>query len=359
MKCFWKLTESTPFTVFEIPEWPNRSPLWSKQALSLLLEAAGKQQQKVTLQDILDNSDSFPIPFPIDTVRCRILRECVPQEVLERNINSAYPILHEKVLALYADFLIHKRTFGNKKEKDFYANMSILELIQRLLLKRAVIFVSSEDRYRLLDGTEGFEQWEKIGTDDETSELNLSSCLSYDEIKLSALLSVSSYSHFINDGSRHNKGITKREQTESNGIIIGIIGARLRKRNAMEFQEVVITKDQNREPNGYGAHSASSMHTLFADFYGTTCFTYKQALKHKRKEPSRFTEIYKATFFDNNVYCKRINLSIDTLLLDANQRAKDENITAVVHIVGIGLGVWKLSPHQDSLFLDTCAKRIQ
>ncbi|KAF2899709.1 hypothetical protein ILUMI_06467 [Ignelater luminosus] len=362
MQCFWKSNaSSTPSTVLEIPVWPNHSPVWSNEAFHLLLEAAGKQQQDVSLHDILEKSKSFPIAFPIDTVRCKILSQRLPQEILERNINSTYPVLHENALALYVNFLMHKRTFGSNKEKALYANMSLLELIQRFLLKRAVIFVTSEDRYRLLDGTEGFEQWEKIGTDCEceTSELSLDNCLSYDEIKLSALLSVSSYSQFINDGSRHNKGIAKREQTEPEGIIIGLIGTRLRKRNVMEFQEIIITKDQNTKLNGYGSQSAPTVHSLFADFYETACFTYKQALKYKKKEPSRFNEIYKGTFFDNHVYCKRINLSVDAFLLEANQRAKERNATAVVHVVGIGLGVWKLSTHQDSLFLDACAKRIQ
>ncbi|KAF2895286.1 hypothetical protein ILUMI_10897 [Ignelater luminosus] len=101
------------------------------------------------------------------------------------------------------------------------------------------------------------------------------------------------------------------------------------------------------------------MRSLFSGFYGEVGFTYQRLLNYKDTEPTRFTEIRKGIFFDNNVYCKRIILSIDTLLLEANQRAKERNMTAVVYVVGIGLKVWKISPHQAALFLDASAKRIQ
>ncbi|KAF2893374.1 hypothetical protein ILUMI_12799 [Ignelater luminosus] len=128
----------------------------------------------------------------------------------------------------------------------------------------------------------------------------------------------------------------------------------------MEYQEMVITEDQNQESNGYGTQSVPTMRSLISEFYGEACLTYEQALECRKKNKSRFVEIkFKGMLFDNIVYCKRINLSIDTLLLEANQRAKDRNMAAVVHVVGIGLGVWKLSQHQESLFLDTFAKRIR
>ncbi|KAF2900533.1 hypothetical protein ILUMI_05655 [Ignelater luminosus] len=348
------------FARFEVPEWPSDSPVWSSEALNLLLEAAAKQPQNVSLEDVLEKSESFPVPFPTEIVRCKTLRQTVSKETLERNINSAYPVLHEKALELCVNFLIHKREFGSAIEKKLYANISVLELIQRLLFKRAVVFLNAYDVYQLVDGTTGRGQWETIGTDKETSNLVLSNCLSYDELKLSALLSVSSYTHFLNDGNRHNNGITKKEGVESDGIIVGLIGT-CPKRNFMEYQEMVITKDQNHEGNGYGTQSVPTMRSLVSDFYGEACFTYEQALECKKEEPLRLVDIktHKGMIFDNNVFCKRINLSIDTLLLEANQRAKDRNMSAVVHVVGIGLGSWILSRHQEPLFLDTCAKRIR
>lgn len=70
---------------------------------------------------------------------------------------------------------------------------------------------------------------ELLGTSAETPPRILENCLSYDEIKLSALLSVSSYTHFINDGSRDNCGkyCTSRQMVEEFGVIIGLIGIAL------------------------------------------------------------------------------------------------------------------------------------
>ncbi|GJQ66758.1 hypothetical protein Trydic_g15437, partial [Trypoxylus dichotomus] len=64
-------------------------------------------------------------------------------------------------------------------------------------------------------------------------------------------------------------------------------------------------------------------------------------------------------YFDNVMFSKRIAISIDTLLFEANHRAKERNTTAFVHVVGIGLGDWKCSVHQEEIFMETFAKRIE
>ncbi|GJQ87944.1 hypothetical protein Trydic_g10872, partial [Trypoxylus dichotomus] len=189
--------------------------------------------------------------------------------------------------------------------------------------KRAVMFVSNYDYYVLINGVEGNGEWETIGKENKEGNLTLENCLSYDEIKLSAFLSVSSYSYFVNDGSRRNGGVTaaNRSNLQEEGIVIGLIGARMRKRGFMEYQDIVIDQKQNTEANGYGTVS----------------------------------DIY----FDNITFAKRIAISIDTLLFEANHRAKEKNTTAFVHVVGIGLGVWKCSVHQEEIFLETFVKRIE
>lgn len=73
-------------------------------------------------------------------------------------------------------------------------------------------------------------------------------------MKLSALLSISSWSYFINEGTRDNKGVpqNKTQSFTTRGIIIGLIGARLKRVGLMEWQEVLVTKTQNTKENGYG-----------------------------------------------------------------------------------------------------------
>lgn len=87
------------------------------------------------------------------------------------NANSVYPLIHESMLPLIARWLKHKREFGSSVEKALYKDMKLLELIQRLLEKRAVYFYRSEDRYKLIDNKKGEGGWESVGTDDEIEPL--------------------------------------------------------------------------------------------------------------------------------------------------------------------------------------------
>jgi hypothetical protein len=74
-------------------------------------------------------------------------------------------------------------------------------------------------------------------------------------------MSVSSWSYFINEGTRDNKGVPQKntESFTSKGIIIGLIGARLKRVGLMEWQEVLVTKTQNTKENGYGAPPEASL----------------------------------------------------------------------------------------------------
>ncbi|KAK5647481.1 hypothetical protein RI129_002373 [Pyrocoelia pectoralis] len=345
--------------MFQIPDWPHDRPFWTEESLNSLLEnAENVDEAPISLESIIESSNEFPIAFPIDSVRCSTLNRTIPKQALEKYINSAYPVIHENALPLLTSLLHHKRRFGNAREREFYQNMTVVELVDRLLSKRAVTFLNAHDNYLLIDGTKGFGKWEKIGTEAETEKLNLENCISYDEIKLSALLSVSSRTHFINNGNRYNEGVTKRINIENDGVIIGLIGTRFERPKVMEYAEIVITETQNTHGNGYGNPFVPTLRTIFSGFYGEPCLVYEDAVSLKKDNPTRFKELDDGILFDNNVYSKRLALSMDTLLFEANQRAKNQKTTAFVHVVGLGLGVWKISPHQNSLFLDTFAKRI-
>ncbi|KRT83858.1 hypothetical protein AMK59_4055, partial [Oryctes borbonicus] len=334
---------------------------------------------------------NFPIKFPIDTIRCKTLKGFVSESTLLKNINSSYPVIHEHVLPLFADFILHKRKFGSNIEREFYKDMNFLQFVDRLLKKRAVMFMGTEDDYVLLNGVAGIGRWEQIGKDGENGELRLENCLSYDEIKLSAFLSVSSYSYFINDGNRHNRGkiCKQREIIQEEGIIIGLIGARMEKPGVMEYQElvidsnqnvegngygtsfaptmafmeyqeIIIDSNQNVEGNGYGTSFAPTMASLFSGFYGKPSWTYASFKNSNEIENTeKYTEIFKGAYYDNMTYSKRIAISIDTLLFEANHRGKEKNTSAYVYVVGIGLGVWKCSTHQEKIFVDTFVSRIE
>lgn len=342
-----------------LPEWPNKPSTWTPKQLELMDRDKIEEPSHVTVDELITKSDQFPIKFPIETVRCKSLKNTVNPSILESHINSAYPLIHENALNLYAQFLLFKRDNGSTIEKQLYKDMTILDFIERLLTKRAAMFMGRFDSYLLINGTKGSGKWELIGKDTKGSKLSLNDCLSYDEIKLSVFLSVSSHSYFINNGTRKNMGKTEmnRDLIEEEGVVIGLIGARLKKANVMEYQEMVINPTQNTPENGYG--SSQSLHGIFSQFYSEPCFTYEEMVQLREEQPQRFHDLGNGAYFDNVVFSKRIALSIDTLLVESNHRASQKSKTAFIHVVGLGLGVWRCSPHQEDIFVETFAKRIR
>ncbi|XP_018564431.1 uncharacterized protein LOC108905866 [Anoplophora glabripennis] len=340
--------------------WPAQSPRWSQQDYEELMKINIEEYiPDVSLEQVIGNSEKFPIDFPIESVKCKSIAATNVKD-LTQNINSVYPVVHEHVLILYSNFLQNKRKFGSGVERELYKDMTLDMLVDRLLKKRAVAFVGPHDRYMLLDGFGRSGKWELVGTPKETEPLTLKNCLSYDEIKLSAILSISSYTQFINSGSRDNCGRIEynSNKIENRGIIIGLIGPRFEKAGVMEYQEIVVTKEQNVPGNGYGNSLIPTTKSVFLNFYGEVSLTYDE-LENQFRDVSKFTQVRKDTYFNNMVYERRLALSIDTFLIEANERGRAAGTLAYLHVIGFGLGVWKISHHQEKLFMDTFAKRIE
>ncbi len=65
--------------------------------------------------------------------------------------------------------------------------------------------------------------------------------------------------------------------------------------------------------------------------------------KKKGKKSSAETSEY----FHLHAYKRRVRLTAETLLAEANERARAEGKKAYVHVVGLGLGVWRLLSTQN------------
>ncbi|XP_055857354.1 uncharacterized protein LOC129920154 isoform X2 [Episyrphus balteatus] len=316
-----------------------------------------------TLTDIVNASSRFPIDF--GTNNCRIQNQ--PEErspLIIDQLKSAYPIIHERVLYLYLKFLEHKCQYGNKCEKEIYTNLSITDFVQRLLTKRCVSFFGKNDKYLLITGEKGCSGFMTVGTEAETPPLLLKNVLSYDEVKLSAFLSVSSHSEFLNDGNRNNVGVIEKDKSkiERAGVVIGLIGARLSRRDVMEFQDIVISKTQNTIENGYGQNTKknetrqSDYRHMWKSFYDEPDFSFDQVVKDGKRfgNSKNMNDI-----FDNLIMKKRYAISFDTLLLESEARCAAAEQRAYIHVVGIGLGVWKTAPQQEEIFLLTFTERLK
>ena len=78
---------------------------------------------------------------------------------------------------MLANWLKHKRQYGSKTERALYRDMNLIQLIQRLLEKKAMQFYGPDDRYCLIDGRSGHGGWENVGTEKEKEPLViLTSC---------------------------------------------------------------------------------------------------------------------------------------------------------------------------------------
>ncbi|XP_050296793.1 uncharacterized protein LOC126736463 isoform X2 [Anthonomus grandis grandis] len=345
-------------------EWSPKLKDLGYSEFKLLKNTKLDELKTYTLQDILDNSEKFPINFPVDAVRLKSLKnkKNVTKDFLTKSINSVYPFMHESALQLCIQFIELKQNYGSSVEQKFYKNMQLKSFINRLLKNRAVMFMGKADYYILLSGERGARKWEFCGTAREFPPLILENCLSYDEIKLSALLYVSSYTHFINKGERKNRAVyaDDRSLIQDDGIIMGMIGPRLKKFFVMDFQEIVLTPKQNID--GCGTNEPS-IQKLFCEFYQEYSYNYETAQERMSKNtfPGRYVKLPfpKGAIFDNEIYKKRLTIVFDTMLVEANYRAQQCGKMAYLHVVGLGLGVWKISSHQEKIYVNWFYQRLQ
>lgn len=262
-------------------------------------------------------------------------------------IENSWILIPTKLMNLIKDFLLFKKSFGSNIEKTVYSDMDIKSFIFRLFKNRPLSFLGGSDSWVLKDLKEGFGNWENIGTNKETSPLLLKDYMSYDEVELSAFLSVSIFTPFINCGSRENAGKTE-PNCQPNGIYIGQIGARFERPFKMEWRYMIVDRDQNTLENGYGSNSNtknSAYLSMWANFYDLDNFPlYSDAENDKS---GRFYKLSNGNYLDIYVYKKRIKIVAELFLKEANFRAKKIGKDAFCHIVGLGLGAWKLSSARD------------
>jgi hypothetical protein len=216
-------------------------------------------------------------------------------DMIERFANGARPIIHESVKMLIRDFINVKRQVGTAAEKSFYGSSAwggddgVLAFVRRLLYNRPVMFYLPEDIFLRRKSTDaargGFEEIHNRVD-------RLAEHISYPEMEISALVSMSVPTLFINAGGRNNSGRRGDPGTfQPQGVYTGCVGARLEKANVMEWRHLVVTRDQNTEANGYGnsTNDLARQLKVWADFYGIVAFpTYATVAHLERNNPADF-----------------------------------------------------------------------
>ncbi|XP_041972388.1 uncharacterized protein LOC121728304 [Aricia agestis] len=344
-------------------EWSY--PSVSKEFVQAAVQCSKQPQVNISddiIQDVIQRSRSFHIQFPIETIRLETLKRKRPREKLIRNIISTYAIMHERVLILMMAFLNYKREFGSEIEKKLYKDMSVPQLVDRILKKRAVVFMYANDLYLLLNKKTGTEGWESVGTPNEKYPLLLENCLSYDEMKLSAMVYVSGYTECINDGARHNEGVVHEDKAQDEAVIIGVVGTRFERKGRMDWEDILITKEQNTAENGYGQEGNTAKkrwRQLWADFYQVQSYTYEelQSLDTNSDKLQRHIRVAPEVIFDNEVYYRRLSVLAETTLFEAQARGSETQRDVFLNVIGAGLGVWKISEHQADVYVLTFVER--
>jgi Domain of unknown function (DUF4804) len=274
------------------------------------------------------------------------------ESIVEESIESTYPIADSKLNTLLQDFLDCKMALGSDIEKKLYANLTLEKFYSRLLQKRPLAFFSETDEYLLraehhYATGKGAQSFDNIGTVEESDPITLANYLSYDEMQLSALLGISSFTPFINKGHRSNGGEKSPEPHEETGIYIGLVGARFERWGKMEYRYMIVTPQQNTIENGYGANNLSRKARCmepFAKFYGVSHFPTYQEVKEGSNE-SYLTLMMSPNceviyYINKEIYQARMRAVIVPFLADANTRAEKKRQEVVLHLVGLGLGAW-------------------
>ena len=207
--------------------------------------------------------------------------------------NRAYPIIHADVDDLMQKFLSFKMRNGKYDEKQIYEGMTVPEFTHRLLTKRPLVFFSPSDYWVDKDGNSGRRKWDEKARKDK-----LQNFLSYDEIKISALIQLSTETFLINSGSRNNKGEKGRYGSFiPEAVYVAAVGARFEKPGRMDYQDIVI--------------SELDKDTVFESYYNQKILQPKPETVGKHE-------------LDFSRYKQRMKISFETFLLEANKRGADQ-----------------------------------
>ena len=287
--------------------------------------------------------------------------DATPKEIGDQ-ASATRTVTHTKVLELMQKFLDIKKQYGSKTEQSLFAKMSVTQFIDRLLSKRPFIFLNSNDSHMRRDGFGSVRGFDEIATG--SRDLPLDEYITYDEMLISALLGVSCPTSFINSGSRDNRGrLGKPGSFEKTGIIVGMVGARFERNCRMETIFCFVDKDSNaRNPWApYGPLSEEKgerhrLQKLWAEFYGVDYFP---DFEEARESPDFVELAYGHGYFNVQIYKRRMRISIDTFLLEANDRAKSKGIKAYVVLTGLGLGMWMKTKLQTDLLIQAHAEALE
>jgi len=377
-----------------------------------------------SMNRLLERIQALPYDFPpgTKTVQLSNLPADIHEDILQM-ASRVTPIFDARMCDLLRAFLVHKRAQGSSVERGFYTSLTPSKLFTRLLRKRPLSFWGTGDRHVLVTTKNGRQlksgQWggfEGIGGDEQQAPFLLDDYLSYDEMQLSALISVVVPTLFVNSGSRDSKCLPgERGSFQEFGVIVACVGARMVKDRRMEAEHMLITPECDLA-RGYGRQQGpnddfDSRLAAWAQFYDIEYFPsyaeaaaeYTKAAKEKRQgryyciqsqcqccwqshdtlwtdegwqccqecrdwwygwngETPPALAPNAPSYLDGLVYKRRIRATVEPFLVFASQLGEEHRASsgqgALVRVKGLGLGCWWVTPVQEMLMKQVYAEVI-
>lgn len=312
-------------------------------------KAMDQAPAELTFQKLLENSEKFEETilagkqFPVQRNLIKYLANIYPQESFVAQAENAKILVHRKVVDLIFKFLDYKRSNGSSIEQKLYANMNVIQFVDRLLQKRPLMFMTESD-YTLLRGSttanSTHSNWLTVGTSNEQSPYVLADYLSYDEMELSAFVNVACPTYFINDGNRFNNGLPTGPYQDE-GIYVAAVGARFEIKDLMEWK-YLDKKAQAKD---------DIMFTEWMKFYERDHDHDHEDFIKSTKEKIKLT-------IDRRAYGIRLQMTLEPIVLYANQVAQEQGKKALLRLVGLGMGEWAINELEQNKVMIEVVSRI-
>ena len=301
--------------------------------------------KKVEYEELLEKykkvEATFPTKLPSNWEIKELFKNAVDKAMWSDYASEVRPIVCEKFVKLLEDFIAIQVEKGNTLYTD--GNMTYTTLITRLLTQRPHYFYESTDTWGYYKGND--ELVNGNGIDKLIEDKTYKNFLTYDEIALSALISVSVPTQFINNGHISNKGITSLNYYDRKAIYTACVGPRFEKKNEMEYSYIIVSKSQNTEENGYGKANKDKVEckilTMFAKFYGYEYLpTFTEVDNISFNKDDYLQLVVADTYLNKKIYKERIKLTILPFLNNANYYGgiTTDSKKAYLRVAPLGLG---------------------
>ena len=280
-------------------------------------------------------------------VFCELVSSSRPKKAIVEMARETRPFVSSELFNLmdnYLQFMMKLPGVEGANYRSVYRGMSPAGLIKRLLTKRPFVFFKGSDHNVLRDDPlicrPGGKRWNQVAMildKKDEGQPYLQEYISYDEMLLSSCVNMSTPTFYVSDGSLKNPQAKPTKPFIPEGILCGIVGARLTKVGFMEHRFVFPRDDNNKNFNDVHHSDVFWIENVFQEAFPEGKIPTFDEIRSK---PDVYREIYKDGI--NLVYFKkRLGLSIIPFIKEAEARGIEKKRQIVASVPGIGAGVWR------------------